>query len=560
MINFLRQRFGELAITGISFFLSFLLFKAVTDDYGSLGCNFAAGQFSDYPYIYPYYLMLIGMAGIYRFFYDSLPAYNWMGISFIVFDFLALYLSLRAIKNFILKDNKCAYLLRITQVLFSLFFIENITSITHTRSSILLCGIGLFNLAFNQGINRKEILLNSAIFILGMLIRPESSFGMLLLVSTGYLVFCFNVKHLIKKFFLPALATVALFSYFTVDWIYTDIYVKKIEPEIEYKIMDRRTLDISEMGTAEDSVKYEAAMVGMWFDLKTMTPDFLRSLLKPGINHTPEHAVSVFFHVASFYKHYFFIPCLFLAFIFLSCFLPGSPKKLLRILIFQLTTFFIIYAVDFNGKLVTERHFLNIQLISLLITSFYFFNPAVSIDFWKQHKSLSVGCLLLVLFGTGKTIISYKEHNDWVAREINCYEPAMKEIENAYSNRLIVVTLSNLYLFDHNFSILNQNYKKNTYLIFDAFTFSLVPDYMNYLRQKCNCDPTDPVAFYQWLSDSKALYMAEPARYDLTERYMNTVHHQNIKFTLPDNFRKPGCIEDTEMKDYEIRKVFAENL
>ncbi len=227
----------------------------------------------------------------------------------------------------------------------------------------------------------------------------------------------------------------------------------------------------------------------------------------------------------------------------------------MRILIFQLTTFFIIYAVDFNGKLVTERHYLNIQLISLLITSFYFFNPAVSIDFWKQHKSLSVSCLLLVLFGTGKTIISYKEHNDWVAREINCYEPAMKEIENAYSNRLIVVTLSNLYLFDHNFSILNQNYKKNTYLVFDAFTFSLVPDYMNYLRQKCNCDPADPVAFFKWLSKGKALYMAEPARYDLTERYMNTVHHQKINFIPSGNLIKPDCIKSTEMSDYELRSI-----
>jgi len=555
MLNFFKNRCGELTITAVTLFLTLLFFTPVTDDYGSLGCNLAAGQFSDYPYLYEFYLMLVGMGGMYRWLYHILPDYNWMGISFLAFNLLSLYLSLRLIKNLILKDSKNAYLLRIIQVLFSLFFIENIASITHTRASILFCGIGLFNIAFTDGISRKGILINAAIFALGMLIRPESSLGMLLLVSTGYLIYRFDIKHVAKRFLLPFVASAALFSYFTMDWLHTDIYAKKVEPEIEYKIMDRRIVDLSSMKTAEDSVKYQAVMVGMWFDLKTITPDFIRSLLLPGINLSAAHAASVFFHSLSYYKHYVFIACLVIALIFLSFFQTNSLRGIFRIVLFQISTFLIIYLVDFNGRLITERHFLNIQLISLLITSFYFFNPTVPFDFWKGHKILLLSCFLFVLFGTGATIVNYKQHNDSVAHSVNCYESAMQEIEDSYAGRIIVVTLSNAYLLDHNFSIKNKNYTKNTYLLFDAFTFSLLPNYMNYLSSQCQCNPADPVAFLNWSVGKNALYLAEAARYNLIEKYMRLIHHQKIKFISIGSLEKPDCIQSTEMKDYELRNI-----
>lgn len=93
--------------------------------------------------------------------------------------------------------------------------------------------------------------------------------------------------------------------------------------------------------------------------------------------------------------------------------------------------------------------------------------------------------------------------------------------------------------------------------MFDVFTYSLAPGYLNYLSGQCHCDPTDPVAFYQWLLDSKALYISEPQRFDLTERYMNIVHHQKFKFVLPANFKKPDCMKGTEMEEYEVREIVS---
>ena len=95
--------------------------------------------------------------------------------------------------------------------------------------------------------------------------------------------------------------------------------------------------------------------------------------------------------------------------------------------------------------------------------------------------------------------------------------------------------------------------------MFDVFTYSLAPGYLNYLGSQCQCDPTNPLAFFNWLSEQKALYIAEAPRYDLTETYMNIIHHQKIKFTASGHVINAPCISSTNMKDYEIRAVTIEN-
>lgn len=556
MIHLIKQRATELLITVLSFVICLAYFSLVTDDYGAFSYfNLPAGQFSNYCHVEYYYLGFVGLTWIYELLYATFPAFNWIGISFLSFSVIVLYLLLRSIRNMITFNTQSRYLTIAIQLLFTLFFVENIISMSHTRFSLLYCGIGLFNLAFTRNMNLKATLVNTAIFAFGLSSRPESGLGMVLLVSIGYMVYNFNALQLAKRIFLPVLLTVSMFSYFAYDWAHTDMYVKKVEPEIEYKIMDRRIIPLSEMKTAVDSVKYEAAMVGMWFDIHTMNPDYLRSLLLPGINLSPEHAGKVFFHALSFYGHYVFIPCVVLALLILCLFTPGYRKVIFKIILFQIATFLVIYGVDFNGRLVGERHFLNLQLVALLISAYYVFGAMAASDLQRLGKPLLVIALLLIAAGTLPTLLNYKASNDFMAADIECYESAMEEIENTFSNRLVVATLSNVYLLNRSFSVYNHNYIKNKYIMFDVFTYSLAPGYLNYLGSQCSCDPTDPVAFYQWLSDSKALYMAEPDRYDLTERYMNTVHHQNIKFTLPDNFRKPGCIDASEMAEFELRDI-----
>jgi hypothetical protein len=167
------------------------------------------------------------------------------------------------------------------------------------------------------------------------------------------------------------------------------------------------------------------------------------------------------------------------------------------------------------------------------------------------YVSLSIGIAI--------TLLHYKKTNTASAAEMNYHQEAMKKIEHIYKNRLIVVTNDNYYLFDRNFSIIKKQYTQNKYILFDVFTYSLTPNYLNYLSRQCNCDSSDPVAFFQWLANQKALYISKPKRFDLTEQYMRLIHHQNLKFVAPENIEQLMAGEDSSSMDYQLKKVTIES-
>jgi hypothetical protein len=177
---------------------------------------------------------------------------------------------------------------------------ENIIFMSHTRTSLIFCGIALFNLSFTTLITRKDLLLNGLLFVFGMLLRPESSIGMLLIVGAGYFIYTHDLREMIRRIWIPVMVTGIFITIFSIDLAYTDIYVRKVEPEIEYKMMAKRVVAIGQMKTAKDSVKYEAALVGMWFDMKEMTPSFMRGIILPGVDMSAQHMKDVLFHLLAF--------------------------------------------------------------------------------------------------------------------------------------------------------------------------------------------------------------------------------------------------------------------
>ena len=554
-----NTKYITLILSLISFLISFLFFTPVYEDYGSFLVNCAAQQFSDFSFLDLHYLGFIGVDSFYKFLHNNFPIYNWMGIAFIGFEFLGLCLFLISLRSIVFYNADNKFIILFFQILFALFFIDNIISLSHTRFSLLFCGISLFNLAFSYRINKRAIFFNTILFTIGMLHRPESSVGMILMVAIGYMIYDFNIMHLLKRIFFPVSLTTLMLVFLMVNWHFTDVFMEKIEPEIEYKIMDRHLIDMAQLKTEEDSIKYEAAVIGMWFDPDTLTPDFLRSLLKPGINLTKDHIINVFFHLLSQYERNLFVPCLILFFIYLSMFFDSSFIAALKIVLFQTSVFILIYMLDYNGLLVSGRHFLNLQLISLLVTSFYFFK--INIKFTNDNKSiiLILSCLLFLISSLILTLSNYKRNNTSLANDLNCYESIMQEIESRFSNRIIVMTMGNFYLLDHSFSFYNKVYKNNTYIMFDMFTYSLIPEYLNYLNRICNCSPLNPVEFYSWLAKHDALYIAKPFRYDLTEKYMKLVHNKELQFIYNDRINKKPCVSVTEMHSYDIRKITVKN-
>lgn len=530
MKEFVSDRANEIVITLVVFALGFLCFHPVTDDYAFYMSSLAARQFSDFAYFDVHFQGFIGIREVYKLLYYILPLINWHFIFMLVYEILSLYLVLRTLRMVILKKVNSLFLIRLIQITVALFYLENIIFVSHTRVSLIFCGIALFNLAFTKVLSRREMLLNGLLFVFGMLLRPESSIGMLLIVGSGYFIYTLDLREMIRRIWLPVMATGIFITIFSIDLAYTDIYVRKVEPEIEYKMMAKRVVDLGQMKTAKDSVKYEAAIQGMWFDVKEMTPAFMRSIILPGIDMSSQHMKDVLSHLLGFYAAYPFIYAVIAAFLLLGlCLLPDYRLRVARMIVFQFCAASILYALDYNGFLVSNRHFMSLQLIALFITAFYFFDaPAVRTG--TAAKILSGIVFLFIITALVMTLLRYKEESNAIEQEVTDMAQTMERLEQKYTDRLVIVTIDSRFLFDQHFLLENKIYEKNTYIMFDWFTFPLTPRYVQYVSRKCNCDANDPVALFKWLSDHHALYIASPYRCDLVRRYLKAVYGCNVEF------------------------------
>jgi hypothetical protein len=503
----------SLLLSVFAFLLIPVWFSFVTDDYAYFMGALAAKQFGDFAYFDVHFQGFVGIREIYKLFYHFWPQINWHYVYALFFEFLSLFLLLDTLSRIILA-NASTLVKRSIQILVILIYIENIAFVSHTRVSIIFCGLALINLLFAKELRTRALILNSILFILGLLLRSESAIGATLLVSAGYLIYAFRPLKLIGRIWLPALSIFTFISIFYIDRAYTDIYNRKIEPDIEYKIMARHMVPLSTMGSDIDSVKYEAATVGMWFDTKEMSPEFMRSLLLPGIAFNFSQAKLVFNHVTSFYKHYLFvIPVLAALLLFVSLFAVHRKIILIRMMLIAVVSFALIYILDINGLLVSYRHFLSLQLLSLMLLLYCFFSSG-NLNVKPSEKWLIAVVLSGVIWSILATVYNYKQKNTEADEITAMMEQTMKAFEGKYSNKIVAATIDNRFMFDRKFSLFNQMYHGNTYLMFDWFTFPLTPRYVSYLSRTCQCNAEDPVEFFKWLGDKNALYLSVPYRYN----------------------------------------------
>jgi len=515
--------------------------------------SLAAKQFSDFAYFDVHFQGFIGIREVYKLLYYLFPTLNWHFIANMIYSFSALYFLLGAIRLVLTVSKTSLGVIFIVQLFFAIAFIENISFISHTRVSLIFCGVALVNLAFKPILENKDYLFNMILFGFGLLLRPESSMGTLLLVSAGFMIYKFDLKKYFLRFSGPIGALIIFLTIFTIDLYNTTIYSRKIEPEIEYSIMAERILPLSEMLTARDSAKRDAAFMGMWFDMKEMSPEYLRSIIIPGIDLSAKNIQKALKHLIPFFAYYSFYLVTVFGFILIS--LGLLSNKLLfftrHVLLFAFT-FVLLYTLDHNGLLLDNRHFLSLVLIALLIHCYYFFDSLVHAPKNKIVQRLFTVCLLVSLV---YTFYTYKQENELAENSLHDMEKTMKGFEEKYTGKIVAITIDNRFLFDQHFSLDNRIYTKNTYIMFDWFTFHLTPRYMDYLNHLCNCDSENPVAFFDWLSKNKALYLSSPYRYDLTKRYMKAVHNYELNFGSAVNVNSLGNVKHSGNENCEIRVV-----
>lgn len=568
---FLGKEMPAVLISFMVFFAGLLLFTPVGEDYGSF-CyiNLPGKQFCDYPYLDTYYLGIVGINAILGQIYDLWPGINWYLIFLLLTDFLGLWLILREIRKIMALRSYDYRMTVILQILFGLFYLDNVMVLSHSRVSLVLAGIGLYYLLFTDRPGILRYLFYYLVFILGVLIRPEGGMGSILFIGGGFLIYKFDLKTLITRLALPAMFTALLWGGFALDEHCTSDFVKKVEPEVEYKMMARRVVPLAAMQTAEDSIKYQAARMGIWFDFKTMTPEYLRSiqlstfdlnmnqvtdqkLARPHSFHIGaslgiQHVIDVMFHTGTFYLDYLFAPVIILVFFTLSL-SSGMYRLAWRIAIYSMYTFLLFFAIDYNGFLLGERHFMGFEVVALVIILYFYFSETKPATYNKGQLALASVAIAVSL---AYTLYYYKQTNNESASELNQHLTEMAALERCYQGRLVVLTNDSYTLFDQKISLKTHNYDKNKYILFDVFTYSLTPNYLDYLHRQCQCDPSDPVAFYRWLSCERALYIVTPKRQQLTEKYMKLIRHLDLSLSRPEDI----CADlDSGSVDFLLRSV-----
>ena len=220
-------------------------------------------------------------------FYAALPSFEWVPAIILILSFTSIALILNLALTAILQTTgqKTPYVLLLCVLIVLLN--ENLVWIHHTRAAFLMCGssilIALFLYARPSFRLRKFwYFLSLMWFVGGMLLRPETALGSLMMMGLGVLLFFGkNVRASFNTLGPHILFLLSLGCYYIYHVANNTNYYYKLEPDVEYEMMDRNNIiPLSEMKNAKDSVKYEA-IVHFWSqgDFTKTTPEFTRSLL-----------------------------------------------------------------------------------------------------------------------------------------------------------------------------------------------------------------------------------------------------------------------------------------
>lgn len=542
----------ELILTIAVLILSFSFFPILYDESYDAFCNMqVAGQFSDFSLMDQYYLAWVGFDEIYKFLHNNWPAINWTGIAFIFFNLLGLFLVLVSLKRILRLTKVPAYLILVFQLVLSLVYIDNIVSITHTRFSILFCGLSILNFGLITNMSKKEHFIYLLLFIVGVLHRPESGIGLFALMGAALIILRFyQLFNHASRFVLPAVFMIILYGSFVFDWYKTDLFERKLEPNIEYALTTKRILPLEAMTNAEDSLRYEMATQGLFIDEDFLSIDFLRKLAAVEADFDFDKYTESVYKLLNWYVYYPYFPFLLIMLIIMGVISRAGFVFWIKFTLLN-GLFFLFMSYISYGTNIAPRHVSGLLLLNTIAVTFLFFKEVGAGGISKRwHLGLGLVWLFVALF----TLQNYQYRYELVQEEVRCYNQAMDKFEENYSDKYVVVTLLNYHLFDQEFKFFNELRNGNTYLMYDILYYSKVPPYNTYLSKLCNCNPKDPIAFFTWLKEEGALYLLAERRQDLTQRYLNQYKGSSLILVQDISFPDPVCFQNFGGLDLNVTR------
>lgn len=564
MILIFKNRQVELTSLLGCLVVSVFFWPFAQDDYASFLGNMASGQFSDFSLVDWYFLGYTGFNYIYKALHTFIPQINWLGLGTYIMSIVGFYVCLRAV-NTSLKPVIATSTAWLVSIFFGLFYLDSFISICHTRASLIMCGGAALYLLIVPKIGFKKLIILNLVYISGLLHRGESAIGILWIVGLASLLFSLPIGHTWNRLGPLVLYSALFFIAVSVYWSHSTSFIVKVEPEIEYEFMSGNIVELATCKSETDSAKYLMATYGIWIDPNNVTADYMRTLITDS-KFSVEKILGGIEIMKSYFLFYSVSFLLGLALIWLFILKRKSSNAVLKLVLFLILGLLPMLYAAYKG-LLSERHFFPMLFILGLVTVVYFLHKwnnltPISVSFkWIGTLALFI-TIFATLFATFDTLGNYKIRNKVEASQVACSEQAMAKLENKFSKRTIVLTTGSFHIMDHNFSIWTKNYTRNNYVMYDLFNYSLVPRYLEYQSKLCNCDASQPVNFFGWLSSQNALYLGEDERLRITSAYVKSIYKRDLQFLPVKDFSLESCLKNhySYLRSTNVRQVQMKSI
>lgn len=538
----------------LAFLSAVVFFEVVYDDsYDGLISSMSAGQFTGFSLMDQHYLGVLIVRDLYKLVQDAVPSVNVFASFYILSNAFSLLYTLLTLQRTVL-NGRPPWVIHAVLLSVSLLFVENIVSITHTRYATVFAGMALLNLGWGNG-SRRHFALHFSIFLFGMLIRPESSIGMLMVAGAAHLIDRRDLLLSIRRFLPPALPVIILLCVFYIHRAHTDRFEIKMEPDTEYAFSTGRVVPLSSMTDGPDSLRYEMALAGMLIDTSFVSIDFLRGIQTDASMPKTEDLLFSAGNIISLYLYYPAYGVAFLLMFLLAMAYPHSRPVAYKIALLHAFVFVLMVGLDF-GVTLADRHFSGIQQVTLALQLLIFMRSAPVFSNRAKPAVLLISGVLLAV-SVSASVYNGLGNQRQVAMEVECQQTAMEKIDRLFTNRTVVITIASFHLMDRRYSFLNENYSNNRYIMYDITNYSIVPRNLKYLSGLCSCNASDPLQFMRWLAVEDALIVSSRERQALVEDYMKLIRDTSIDFlpVLSDDELIPECLQGSVHDGYQVFTV-----
>lgn len=525
-----KRRFFYMTLVVCSIFVCTYFFNIefpVQDEYQTIIHQLAGGHFSDGPVMDYYFLAYIGYSYIITLLSGFIGFINWVGVIEIGLLMLGMFIYLRKVLKISSETHDNIWFLGGCLLIAMLTFLDGFTVISYSRPALLLCGISLYTLLFEESSDAKKWLF-CLLFLMGLLLRPESGLGMIVYISVAYVIFRFDILFVLNRIKWPLLMVGIYMLVVSLLINTSDNFLFKIEPEVEYKFMQGYVKQLSADATPVDAIKYFLAINGFIFDPSVLSAEYLRSIqTTPDFSQIFSNALGVVGKIIYYWDFYFVSTGILMTGVFVSIYCRRFDI-LGKILLFSAITFLLFVALRINSG-VGHRH---IHPFFLMYNLLIFTYVVRQIDLEKLKNPMIWSCSLSVLVFS--LFVYVGNTASWSAALVNSCKISEQRrtlIEKKYHGELIVGTLDSMKdIFDRRFSFLNKKDFNNQYMLFEFYNFSMLPPYDRYMKRILNDNHYNIKHAYKYFCVQHALYFSSEKKVQLVQTYLNLVYKETISF------------------------------